>query len=180
MAILKILTDDNPRLRLKSQKVVKFDKGLRQLATNLIQTMQQSNGVGISAPQVGELIKLIVVDVPEDMDYEGSPGFKAVVVNPEIVKCEGEQLGEEGCLSVPGWYGEVKRFKDITVRGQDVFGKPVKIKASDFTAVVFQHEIDHLSGILFTDLVLPNTLHKAKAAEDSIKDEIEEKVGETI
>ncbi|MEI7556426.1 peptide deformylase [Candidatus Chlorohelix sp.] len=180
MALLKILTDDNPRLRLKSQRVVKFDKDLRQLATNLIKTMQQSNGVGISAPQVGELIKLIVLDIPEDMEYDGSSAFKAVVVNPEIVKCEGEQLGEEGCLSVPGWYGEVKRFKHIVVKGQDIFGKPVKYKASGFNAVVFQHEIDHLSGILFTDLVLPNTLHKSKAAEEAMKDEIEEKVGESV
>jgi peptide deformylase len=165
MAVLKVLTDDNPRLRLKSQKVTKFDKELRQFAHDLVETMLEANGVGISAVQVGVLKRLIVIDVPKDMEYEGSPEFKAVVVNPEIIKCSGEQVGEEGCLSVPGWYGEVKRFEEVTVRGQDIFGKPLKFKAKGFTAVVFQHEIDHLNGIIFTDLVIPNTLHKAKPAE---------------
>jgi peptide deformylase len=166
MALLKILLDDNPRLRIKSQKVVKFDKELRKFAEDLIETMEEANGVGISAIQVGVPKRLIVVDVPEDLEYKGSPAFQAIIVNPEMVKCSGEQIGEEGCLSVPGWYGEVKRYQDIIVRGQDVFGKPIKIKASDFASVVIQHEMDHLEGIIFTDLVIPNTLHKPKPAEE--------------
>ncbi len=171
MAVLKILLDDNPRLRLKSQKVTKFDKELRTLAEDMIETMFEANGVGISAPQVGILKRLIVVDVPEDLEYEGSPEFQAVVVNPELIKCEGEQLGEEGCLSVPGWYGDVKRYMTVTVRGQDVYGKPIKVKASGFAARALQHEIDHLNGILFTDLVVPNSLHRAKPQRPDKADE---------
>ncbi len=180
MAVLKILLDDNPRLRLKSQKVTKFDKELRKFAEDLAETMMEANGVGISAPQVGVLKRLIVVDVPEDMDYEGSPAFQAIVVNPEIIKCSGEQIGEEGCLSVPGWYGDVKRYEEVTVRGQDVFGKPLKIKTSGFPARVFQHEIDHLNGIIFTDLVIPNTLHKLKPVEKESDEAKSEEMARTI
>ncbi|MDB5082037.1 MAG: def [Chloroflexi bacterium] len=167
MALLTILTDDNPRLRLKSQKVTKFDKDLRTLAKNMFESMENANGIGLAAPQVGVLQRLIVIDIPEDMDYEGSEHFHIVMVNPEIVKCSGEQIGEEGCLSVPGWYGDVKRYEDVTVKGQDLYGKPVKIKASGLNARCLQHEIDHLDGILFTDKVVDAaTLHRVQMAAD--------------
>ncbi len=165
MALLTILTDDNPRLRLKSHKVTKFDKALRDLAKNMFDSMDNANGIGLAAPQVGALQRLIVIDIPEDMDEEGSEHFQAVLVNPEIVKASGEQVSEEGCLSIPGWYGEVKRFQNVTVKGQDLYGKPVKIKAAGLNAVCLQHEIDHLDGILFTDKVVDAaTLHKVKRA----------------
>src|SRR5437868_5374292 len=125
MALLTILTDDNPRLRLKSQKVTKFDKGLRELARNMFESMDAANGIGLAAPQVGVLQRLIVIDIPENMDYDGSERFQIALVNPEIVKASGEQVSEEGCLSIPGWYGEVKRFECVTVKGQDLYGKPV-------------------------------------------------------
>src|SRR5690348_364366 len=101
MALMTILTDENPRLRLKSHKVTKFDKSLRELAQNMLETMEDANGIGLAAPQVGILQRLIVIDIPEDLEFEGSEAFHAVVVNPEIVKASGEQIGEEGCLSVP-------------------------------------------------------------------------------
>ncbi len=165
MALLTILTDDNPRLRLKSQKVVKFDKALRELARNMFESMDAANGIGLAAPQVGVLQRLIVIAIPQDLDYEGSEPFQVALVNPEIIKCAGEQVSEEGCLSIPGWYGEVKRYETVTVRGQDLYGKPVKIKAEGLNAVCLQHEIDHLDGILFTDKVTdPSTLHKVQAA----------------
>jgi peptide deformylase len=175
MALLTILTDDNPRLRLKSQKVTKFDKNLKKLAQDMLESMEHANGIGLAAPQVGVLQRLIVIDIPEDLEFEGSPHYHAVLVNPEIAKCSGEQIGEEGCLSVPGWYGDVKRYYTVTVRAQDITGKPVKIKAEGLFARCLQHEIDHLDGIIFTDVVDPTTLHRAKPAEEQ-----EAKSGELV
>lgn len=167
MALMTILTDENPRLRLKSHKVTKFDKSLRELAQNMLETMEDANGIGLAAPQVGILQRLIVIDIPEDLEFEGSEAFHAVVVNPEIVKASGEQIGEEGCLSVPGWYGDVKRYFAVTMRGRDVYGKEIKIKAEGLPARCLQHEIDHLDGIIFTDKVVDAaSLHKVKAAEE--------------
>ncbi len=171
MALLTILTDENPRLRLKSKKVEKFDKGLRELAQNMLETMDEANGIGLAAPQVGVLQRLIVLDIPANLEFDGSEAFHAVIVNPEIIKCSGEQIGEEGCLSVPGWYGDVKRYYNITVRGQDVFGKPLRIKAEGLFARALQHEIDHLDGIIFTDLVVDAaSLHKVKPVKEEGKE----------
>lgn len=175
MALLTILTDDNPRLRLKSQKVVKFDKALRELAKNMFETMDAANGIGLAAPQVGILQRMIVIDIPENMDFEGSAPFQVALVNPEIVKCAGEQVSEEGCLSIPGWYGEVKRYETVTIKGQDLYGKPVKIKAEGLNAVCLQHEIDHLDGVLFTDKVDPATMHKVQAAAAARSEEVHAK-----
>lgn len=168
MALLTILTDDNPRLRLKSQKVTKFDKALRELAQNMHESMMDANGIGLAAPQIGVLQRLIVIDIPKDLEFEGSEPFQTTIVNPEIIKQSGMQIGEEGCLSVPGWYGEVRRYLFITVRGQDTSGKPIKLKAEGLVARCLQHEIDHLDGILFTDKVLDAaTLHKANQTEEN-------------
>ncbi len=129
--------------------------------------MEAANGIGLAAPQVGVLQRVIVVDIPEDLDFDGSEPFHAVVVNPEIIKCSGEQVGEEGCLSIPGWYGDVKRFDQITVRGQDITGKPIRLKVEGLPSRCLQHEIDHLDGILFTDKVVDAaTLHRVKLAEN--------------
>jgi peptide deformylase len=167
MALLTILTDENPRLRLKSQKITKFDKSVRQLAKNMLETMHNANGIGLAAPQVGILQRLIVVDIPEDLEFEGSAAFQCVLVNPEIVKSNGEQLGEEGCLSVPGWYGEVKRFQDVSIKARDIFGREIKLKVSGLPARAIQHEIDHLNGIIFTDLVVDAaTLHKVEPGKE--------------
>ena len=167
MALLPVLTDENPRLRLRSQKVTKFDKALRELAQNMLETMDHEQGIGLAAPQVGMLHRLVVIDIPADLEFEGSEPAHAVLVNPEIVKCSGEQIGEEGCLSVPGWYGDVKRYDFITIKAQDVSGKPVRLKAQGLFSRCIQHEIDHLDGILFTDkLVDAASLHHAESSEN--------------
>ncbi len=167
MALLNILTDENPRLRLKSQRVVKFDRNLRELAKNMVETMTTADGVGLAAPQVGILQRLLVIDIPADLEFEGSEPFNCIIVNPEIIKADGEQIGDEGCLSVPGWYGEVKRFEFITVRGQDVFGKPMRLRLEGLSARAMQHEIDHLNGILFTDLIVDaSKLHRNEPQEE--------------
>lgn len=161
MALRTILTDENPRLRLKSVKVTKFDKSLKVLMEDMLETMLDANGIGLSAPQVGVLQRVIVVDIPADLEFEGSEPFRVAMVNPEIVKCEGEQIGEEGCLSVPGWYGEVKRYDLITVKGRDYTGREFRLKVDGLRSRAIQHEIDHLDGIIFTDkLVDAATLHR--------------------
>ncbi|MEI6043629.1 MAG: peptide deformylase [Chloroflexota bacterium] len=173
MALLTVLTDENPRLRLKSQKITKFDKALRELAVNMLETMDDSNGIGLAAPQVGVLKRLIVIHIPADLAFEGSPEFSAVVVNPEVVKGSGEQIGEEGCLSVPGWFGEVKRYFAVTVRGRDIYGKEIRIKADGWPSRCLQHEIDHLDGIIFTDKITdPSTLHKVEPKEEAAEEEL--------
>lgn len=167
MALLTILTDENPKLRLKSHKVAKFDKALRDLAQNMFETMEHANGIGLAAIQVGIPQRMLVIDIPADLEYEGSEPFRCAIVNPEIIKCSGEQIGEEGCLSVPGWYGDVKRFDFITVKGQDVYGKPVRYKLEGLPSRAMQHEIDHLDGIIFTDKIVDAaTLHKVTQSEE--------------
>jgi len=170
MALLNILTDENPRLRLKSKKIEKFDKNLRQLAQDMLDTMEDAGGIGLAAPQVGALQRLIVIDIPAELEFEGSQAFRAVVVNPEIIKSSGEEVGEEGCLSVPGWYGDVKRYYAVTVRGRDVSGREVRIKTQALPARCLQHEIDHLDGIIFTDVIVDAaSLHKVKPADEEEK-----------
>ena len=170
MAIRTILTDENPRLRLKSLKVAKIDKSTQQLVQDMFETMLQANGIGLSAPQVGVLQRVIVVDIPADLEFEGSEEFNIALINPEIIKCSGEQIGEEGCLSVPGWYGDVKRFDQISVKGRDVTGKEVRLKVEGLRSRAIQHEIDHLDGIIFTDkLVDAASLHRIQKKSSETK-----------
>lgn len=166
MALRTILTDENPRLRLKSVKVTKFDKSVKQLVEDMLETMLDANGIGLSAPQVGILQRIIVVDIPADLEFEGSEPFRVAMINPEIIKHEGEQVGEEGCLSVPGWYGEVKRFDLISIKGRDYTGKEFRFKVDGLRSRALQHEIDHLDGIIFTDkLVDAASLHRVEKQE---------------
>jgi peptide deformylase len=153
MAVRPIFYVNNPLLRQKSKKVRQFNSALRALAEDMAETMRENNGIGLAAPQVGVLQRLITVELPEN-EEDPQSGKLYVVVNPEIVKAEGEEEETpEGCLSIPNWYGLVKRASRVTVKGQDVKGKPIRIKADGLLARVFQHEIDHLQGVLFIDLV---------------------------
>jgi peptide deformylase len=154
MALRTILTDENPRLRLKSVKVNKIDKSTQQLVNDMFETLLHANGIGLSAPQIGVLQRVIVIDIPADLEFDGSEAFQLALINPEIIKASGEQIGEEGCLSVPGWYGDVKRYFGITVRGRDLTGKEVRLKVEGLPSRAIQHEIDHLDGIIFTDILV--------------------------
>lgn len=147
MAIRVIVKDPDPILREKSKLVTKFTPHLHKLLDDMADTMYDAHGVGLAAPQVGILKRVIVVDTQE----EDGPGL-IEMVNPEIVEKEGTQLGPEGCLSIPGVNGDVKRFDKVKVRGQDRNGNPIEIEAEGFLARAFQHEVDHLNGILFTDI----------------------------
>lgn len=155
MAILDIVKVPAPVLRRKANRITNFDKDLQLLIDNMVETMRDAPGVGLAAPQVGISQRLIVIEYGKE-DEEGmetGPKKLFAVINPEIVAISEEKInGIEGCLSVPGLIGEVERHTHIIVKGQNRLGKPVKYKLSGWRARIFQHEIDHLEGVLFTDL----------------------------
>jgi len=142
MAILPIRTLGDPVLRQPAGPVEEFDDALRALAEDMIETMHEAPGVGLAAPQVGRSIRLIVYDIGEG---------PASLVNPTLSSQAGEQVGEEGCLSIPGLYFEVRRAMRVTAEGFDTRGRPVRIEAEELLARVLQHEVDHIDGMLFID-----------------------------
>jgi peptide deformylase len=149
MAILPILKYPNPILREISNEIDVFDEDLTQLASDMRETMVSARGIGLAAPQVGKLIRLIIVDnsIPDD-----PPGTTVLaLVNPEIVESIGQQFFEEGCLSVVDYKAPVKRAMTIKVKALDLNGQPMTLELEGYRAVITQHEIDHLDGILFID-----------------------------
>lgn len=151
MALLDIVTVPDQVLRRKAHKVTDFGKDFQTLVTNMIDTMRDAPGVGLAAPQVAVSMRLIVVEYGDDEDEE-VPKKLYVVANPEIIeKSEEMVLGVEACLSVPDLVGEVDRHERIVVKGVNRHGKPIKIKAQGWLARIFQHEIDHVDGIVYTD-----------------------------
>jgi len=151
MPLLNIVTVPDPVLRRKAHKVTEFGKDFQTLVDDMIETLRDAPGVGLAAPQVGISEQLIVIEYGDD-DDETVPKRLFVVANPEIIQTSETVVeGLEGCLSVPDLVGSVDRFENIVVKGLNRHGKPVKIKAKDWLARIFQHEIDHLNGILFTD-----------------------------
>lgn len=145
MAIRNIVIEPDPVLHEVAKEVTKFNANLHKLLDDMADTMYYAEGVGLAAPQVGILKRVIVVDVGDEHGL-------IEMVNPVMVEHTGEQLGPEGCLSIPGINGEVRRYQKIKVAGMDRFGKPFEIVAEDFLARAFQHEIDHLNGVLFTSI----------------------------
>ena len=160
MAVREVITEGDPRLRQKAIKIRKVDDEIRRLAADMFETMRDHRGVGLAAPQVGLLRRVIVIGLPEDLEEEGSPGVEMALVNPEIVRASGHQVGTEGCLSIPNWYGDVPRAMHVTVKARDLNDKDIRVKASGYLARILQHEIDHLDGILFLDRIEDkSTLH---------------------
>lgn len=153
MAVLEILLEGDERLRQKALRVRNVDASLRQLADEMFETMMDAPGIGLAAPQIGVLRRLIWVNVPENYHDSEEPEFCLAIVNPEIVKAHGRAFAYEGCLSIPGWTGEVPRAERITVKGLGLDNKPLRVKTHGWAARVIQHEIDHLDGILFLDRV---------------------------
>ncbi len=151
MGVMKIVSIPDPILRRKAHKVTEFDKEFNKLVDDMVETMREAPGVGLAAPQVGVSQRLIVIEYGEEDDEE-APKKLYILANPEIV-ASSEQIvnGVEACLSVPGLVGEVERYLAVTVKGQNRKGKPVKIKAQGWLARIFQHEMDHLDGIVYTD-----------------------------
>ncbi|GBG06301.1 peptide deformylase [Paenibacillus agaridevorans] len=145
MGIRLIVKDPDPVLREVAKEVTKFNPNLKKLLKDMAETMYDAEGVGLAAPQIGISKRVIVVDV-------GDENGLVEMVNPVIVEQEGEQLGPEGCLSIPNLNGEVRRAESIVVQGQNSDGESITVNASGYFARAFQHEIDHLNGVLFTDL----------------------------
>ena len=164
MSLLDIVTLPNAILRQKVRPVTQFNDELQTLIDNMIETMRSANGVGLAAPQIGENRRLAVIEALPDYDEDDNeiPNTRDlfVIVNPEIVWTSNDvEDGIEGCLSIPGYLGEVERPLSIRVRAQDREGKKIKLKLGGWTARIFQHEIDHLNGVLFIDkLTAPENL----------------------
>ena len=148
MALRNILTKEDATLYKKCRPVTDFNERLHQLLDDMGETLMEADGVGLAAPQVGVLRRAVVVletNVPE-----GEEPYIIELINPEIISTSGEQNGAEGCLSVPGEYGLVKRPMDVTVRAQNRFGETFSVSGTGLTARCFCHELDHLDGVIFT------------------------------
>ena len=156
MAILPILTLPDPVLRKKAKKVGTINGSIKKLVEDMLETVRSDPGrAALAAPQVGKSLRVIVIDIP------GAEGL--VLINPEIVKRSGQRAVTEGCLSVPGYYGQVERSEQVTVKGRDASGKEVRIKAEELLAQALEHEIDHLNGTLYVDhLESQEQLHKVE------------------
>jgi peptide deformylase len=140
---IKVVPDEV--LYQKAKKVPSVDASIHKLIEDMIDTMQQANGVGLAAPQVGVSLRVITLQMPEQEPF--------AIVNPEIVKCSGERMVVEGCLSVPGYQGELKRSEKVVAKGLDRHGAKLRIKGEELLAQALEHEIDHLDGILYTDRI---------------------------
>jgi peptide deformylase len=152
MAIRPMVQADNPLLRKKSKKVKRFGRALQNLIDDMVETMHAVHGLGLAAPQIGVSQQVIVIQLPED-EEDPQSGKLYVLCNPEIVKTAGEEESEEGCLSVPGFVGDVRRAAVVTVKGLDRHGKKIRIKAEGLLARAFQHEVDHINGVLYIERV---------------------------
>jgi len=162
MAVREVITIGDPRLRQSSDEITEITPEIEQLIDDMIETMHEEDGMGLAAVQVGEMQRIILVELPEDLggsdeeDEEIEPlpgaGQLYVVLNPRIVRESQEtEVGIEGCLSVPGYVGEVERAVQVTVRGRDRHGKKFRLRPRGLLARVFQHEIDHCNGVLYVD-----------------------------
>lgn len=149
--IRTIVKYPDSRLKQRCEPVREFDGELRRLATDLLETMYAAPGVGLAAPQVGETVRLIVVDASGGEQ----PDRHLVLVNPELVEQQGVQKGEEGCLSIPGVTAVVERPLRVRVRAQDLDGNPFEVEGEELLARILCHEIDHLDGILYLDRLSP-------------------------
>ena len=167
MAVREIITSENPVLRRKAKKVQKITPQLQALVDDMVETLHAADGLGLAAPQVAVSERLFVAEIEESEEHPGS-GKLYVVFNPEYVLRSDEKVdGTEGCLSIPGWAGEVSRHHQVVIKGLDRNGKRVRIEAQGLLARVFQHEMDHLDGVLFTDRITdPEKIWEIKPGEE--------------
>lgn len=159
MAVLPICVVPDPVLRQKAKQVNRISASVKKLIEDMTETMRSANGVGLAAPQVGVPLRVIVICLPEEEPF--------ALINPSVVKKKGEREVSEGCLSVPGYVGKLKRAASVTVKGRDPTGKEVRIKAGELLAQALEHEIDHTNGILYVDhLESPDDLRKIEPGEE--------------
>lgn len=149
MAVLEILKAPNEKLKVNAEKVTDV-ASVQTLIDDMLDTMYHTDdGIGLAATQVGRSEAIIVIDISEQRDAP------LILINPEVVSGNHKEMGQEGCLSVPGYYADVERYTEVTVKGLDRTGKEITIESDDFLAIVLQHEIDHLKGKLFIDYLSP-------------------------
>jgi len=155
MTVLRLRVLPDPALRQKAKRVSTIDSSIQQLIDDMVETMQQAKGVGLAAPQVGVSLRVVVLQMP------GEEGI--TIINPQVVKRSGEREVSEGCLSVPGYEGDIKRAVSVTVKGLDRQGKTIRIKDTDLMAQALEHELDHLNGVLYIDHIeSQDKLHKVE------------------
>ncbi len=144
MAVLSIRTLPDPVLRRKAKRVTTIDKSVKKLIADMRETLHADAGrVGLAAPQVGVSLRVTVICLPEEKDI--------ILINPEIVRRKGQRLVSEGCLSIPGYVGELLRAESVTAKGLNLAGRPVRIKAEGLLSQALEHETDHLNGVLYID-----------------------------
>ena len=143
MAILPIYLFPAPILKQKAKRVRAINGSVQRLIGDMIETMHHIHGAGLAAPQVGVPLRIIVIGIPEEEDI--------ALINPEVVRRTGERVVDEGCLSIPGYIGQIKRAVSVKVKGRDQNGKEIRIKADELLAQALEHEIDHLNGVLYID-----------------------------
>ena len=159
MAVIPVRVLPDPVLRTKAKRIRSVDNSIYRLIKDMQETMHDAPGVGLAAPQVGVPLRLVVIGIPEQEDI--------ALINPEVVKTKGERDVTEGCLSIPGYIGKIKRAETVTVKGRDPSGKEVRIKADELLAQALEHEIDHLDGVLYIDyLASEDDLRKVKPGEE--------------
>ncbi len=162
MAIREICCLPKDVLRQKAKKVPRVDASIKKLIVDMVETMQQAEGVGLAAPQVGISLRIAVLQMPDEEPF--------AIINPKLVKRAGERLVMEGCLSVPGYQGEIKRSVSITVKGLDDLGKEIRVKATGLMAQALEHEIDHLNGVLYIDRIEDESkLYKIEPKKDKVE-----------
>ncbi len=161
MAVLQIRTVPDPVLRQKARQVKIIGPSVKKLIKDMCDTLHAAHGAGLAAPQVGSSLRVIVINVPEQED-------DIILINPEIVKTKGERICEEGCLSIPGYLGEIIRAEKVTAKGKNPEGKEIRIRGEGLLAEALEHEIDHLNGVLYIDkLEGPDKLHKLQPSDSA-------------
>lgn len=171
MTMRKILCASDPRLRQQAKKVKDFGPHLKKLADDMLETMRQANGVGLAGPQIGVMQRIFVAEIPADQEDPNS-GQSYVIINPEFTYLSEEiEEGQEGCLSIPNWYGLVNRHQSVQIKAKDVHGKNIKLTVDGFLARIFQHEYDHLTGVLFIDHITDKEKLWQVLPEDTAEDE---------
>ena len=159
MPVLSIRLVPDPVLRQKAKRVRNIDSSIERLIDDMLETMPAVSGAGLAAPQVGVSLRLAVIGMPDEEPI--------VLINPEVVKRSGERLVVEGCLSIPGYRGEIKRSASVTVKGRNREWKGIRLKATELLAQALEHEIDHLNGVLYIDhLESPDKLYQIEPEEE--------------
>jgi peptide deformylase len=179
MALREIIELGDSRLRERSREIKKITPEIRQLIDDMVETMREADGVGLAGVQIGEMVRVIVIELPENEEDPYS-GQLFAVVNPEILKTSREtEIGIEGCLSIPGYVGEVERAAEVLVRGRDARGKRFRLRPRGYLARVFQHEIDHLDGTLYIDrLTEPDRIWEVKPGTEEAEEESAQRGGQ--